>query len=85
MANLGAMFGHVVKAIKTDVTQASERVASEERREAVETRLGPGERVVTTTDEVVAKAARAGEPGQVIARRTVVDEVRVERDGVQDA
>lgn len=73
------MVGHVVKAIRTDVTQTTQTLSTAKHVEPVETSLGPGQRVVTTTEQMQATAPRAGTPGQIIARKTTVEEVRVDQ------
>jgi len=79
MGGLGIFVGHVVKGIMTDVTKTTETVGQGAHAEPVQTTLGPGVRRVEITEEVEATAPRDGRPGQVITRRTTVEEVRIDQ------
>lgn len=76
MSNLGAFFGEIAKAIKTDPSAPrTVEIARTEQSQPVLTNLGPALATTRTTDEVSVTPAQKGNPAQVTARRVTVEEV----------
>jgi hypothetical protein len=76
MNNLGAFFGEIVKAIKTDPTAPrTTEIARAQQVQPVQTTLGPAVATTLTVDEVAVAPAQQGQPARVTARRTTVEEV----------
>lgn len=76
MNNLGAFFGEIVKAIKTDPTAPrSVEIVRTQHSQPVHTALGPATATTRTLDEVAVTPAQNGHPALVTARRTTVEEV----------
>ncbi|MCU0688743.1 MAG: hypothetical protein MUE97_03235 [Phycisphaerales bacterium] len=74
--NIGGFFGHIIKAIKTDVTSqpphATVRVTHDEQ--PVTTPIGPGTLRTTVRDELHADPHN---PSAITARRITTEELRV--------
>lgn len=76
MNNLGAFFGEIVKAIKTDpAAPRTTEIARTQQSQPVQTALGPATATTRTLDEVAVTPAQNGRPAHVTARRTTVEEV----------
>jgi len=76
MHNLGAFFGEIAKAIKTDpAAPRTVEVGRAQESQPVQTPLGPAVATTRTIDQVDVTPARNGQPAHVTARRTTVEEV----------
>jgi len=76
MHNLGAFFGEIAKAIKTDPAAArTVEIGRTEASQPVQTPLGPAVATTRTVDHVSVTPPLNGNPAQVTARRTTVEEV----------
>lgn len=76
MHNLGAFFGEIAKAIRTDPTAPRTiEIARTQQSQPVQTTLGPATATTTSFDQVQITPAHNGQPTQVTARRTTVEEV----------
>lgn len=77
MFNLGAFFGEIAKAVRTDVTASRAIVRHDVREQPVETPLGPGTARTEITDELTVNHATEHAPPSLAARRTTIEEVRI--------
>ncbi len=76
MSNIGAFFGEIAKAIKTDpAAPRTIEIARTQQDQPVETELGPATATTRAVDEVAVTPAQNGRPAQVTARRTTIEEV----------
>lgn len=76
MSNIGAFFGEIAKAIKTDpAAPRTIEIARTQQDQPVETELGPATATTRAVDEVAVTPAQNGKPAQVTARRTTIEEV----------
>jgi hypothetical protein len=82
MHNLGAFFGEIAKAIKTNPTKApaarTAQLAATHTSQQVQTQLGPATATTRTVDELQVTAPQPNQPQQITARRTTVEEVTLE-------
>lgn len=79
MHNLGAFFGELAKAIKSNPTKPpasrTAQVAATHTSQRVQTQLGPATATTRTVDELQVTAPHPSEPQKITARRTTVEEV----------
>ncbi|HZW05534.1 MAG TPA: hypothetical protein VFF65_00305 [Phycisphaerales bacterium] len=76
MANIGAFFGEIAKAIKTDPSAPrTVELSRTEQSQPVETALGPAIATTRTVDEVAVTPAQNGQPAHVAARRITTEEI----------
>lgn len=76
MSNLGAFFGEIAKAIKTDPSAPrTVEINRTEQSQPVQTTLGPGIATTRTVDEVAITPAQNGQPAHVAARRVTTEEI----------
>lgn len=76
MSNIGAFFGEIAKAIKTDPSAPrTVEINRTEQSQPVQTALGPAVATTRTIDEVSVTPAQNGQPAQVAARRVTTEEI----------
>lgn len=76
MSNIGAFFGEIAKAIKTDPSAPrTVEISRAEQSQPVQTTFGPGIATTRTVDEIAVTPAQNGQPAQIAARRVTTEEV----------